>query len=217
MLPYLIDVFGEATLPAKLLEGITDNKPVYTTTILDTKLTDTPSKNRYTIFSVNLNKDTTMIADFTYKVGKLYRYQISAGLTYTVPTFIQSKVVESNGQITITNTSQQYRLTAGLNIYLGKGLFLLDDKLSLRPRKRGSLYVGLGIPKPLENIYLGYSNDFVPGLKGTFGWQLFRADKYNILNNQIVEHKVRYQVVFPFVALSIDASSLTKALQIFKK
>ncbi len=107
-------------------------------------------------------KDTVQIAELKFKTDAYHRFQLSAGLAYTTSLFVQSSAKEENGQITISNNAQQFRLILGVHVYLGKGLFVHDNSFPGRFTERISAFAGVGIPKPLENVYLGFGYDVTP-------------------------------------------------------
>ena len=187
---------------------------VYHSKALSTEPYDSPVKNELQLVSFK-GKDSVKIGQkFAYKVGKNYRFQLSAGIAYTFKDYIQSKAEEKDGKIAITSTAQNYRLIVGVHIHFGKGLFLQDNRFLGRFSERSSFYIGVGVPKPLENVYTGLGYDLVPGLKITAGVHIYRNDKYTIQNNSIIEQRMQYKCAGPFAAIEIDPSSLLKALNI---
>jgi hypothetical protein len=192
------------------------------TMALRTKLLSTNTNEDAVLKTVDIKavkrgtKDTVLLKNFRYKIGKRYPFALSAGFVYNVvftdEGVTQTSVTENAGQIEIKNTRQPYRFVAGIHIYpFNKGLFLLDD--AIWPRKkhalnRLSIYLGCAISKkPLDNLYLGLSYDIVPGLKFTIGPQAYRNDKIKILNNTIIAQKVHYDWA-GFIGLHIDPVSL---------
>lgn len=214
LLGHMLEIGTRSTLPVKKLQAAKDTTPVYATRLEEVKGEDESLKKKITLFSYKGKEDTVAIAEFKYKTGPYLRFAVSAGLAYTITPFTQSTAKEENGQISITNSSQQYRMVAGVNIYLGRGLFPHDGRFPGRFTERIAAFVGVGIPKPLENVYIGLSYDLTPGLKLTGGTQLYKNNKYLIQNNKIVEDRLRYQFTGPFVALQIDAASLLSAFRI---
>lgn len=215
LLSFTGKVFKGATLLPKPLESKEDKNPVFYSAILSTSASDSSIEKKVTPYAYN--KDTVTAASFTYKTDKGLHFQLGAGIAYTITNFIQTKASEENGQIKIENTSQAYRFIVGIHYQFGKGLFVHDNRFGGRFNERSSIYLGVGIPKPLENVYLGYGYDLVPGLKLTTGFHFYRNDTYTILNNSIVDKRQKYNVAFPFFAIQIDPSSLLKILSITKK
>lgn len=214
VLSHLDVIFSNSTLPVSELEKKEDKEPLYTTGILRTDKSDKPIEKTVTAYLYK-EKDSTKLKTFVYKADRSYRFQVSAGVSYTIPDFVQSKAEEQGGSVAITNKAQHSRFTAGVHIHFGNGLYLQDNRVPGRFLERSSLYLGIGIPRPLENIYAGYSYDFVPGLKAIAGVHFYADNRYTIENNKIVEERRRYEVASPFVALHIDPSGLLKALKLF--
>lgn len=214
LLSGMYTIFDEAKLLPKKLEEKSDKDPAFFTSILSTSPSDSSIEKKVT--PIAYARDTLSAQSFKYKAGKRMSWQLGAGLSYTVANFTQTKATEENGQIKIENTSQAYRFIVGMHYHFGKGLFVHDNRFGGRFVERSSAYLGVGIPKPLENVYLGYAYDLVPGLKLTTGLHFYRNDTYTILNNSIIDKKLRYNVAFPFFAIQIDPNSLLKTLQIIK-
>ncbi len=215
LLSGMYTIFNEATLLPKNLEEKSDDTPAFFTSILSTSPSDSSIEKKVT--PIAYGKDTLTAKSFKYKAGKSMNWQLGAGLAYTATNFIQTTATEENGQIKIENKSQAYRFIVGVHYHFGKGLFVHDNRFGGRFIERSSVYLGVGIPKPLENVYFGYAYDLVPGLKLTFGLHFYRNDAYTILNNSIIEKRLRYNIAFPFFAVQIDPTSLLKTFNIIKK
>lgn len=215
-LSFMQAAFFNSSLPPAKLKAKADNTAAYYSKILNTEPVDQSVKNDVTILGFKSKTDSITVAKFSYKVGKTYRFQLGAGIAYTFGNFIQTNATDENGKIIIKNTSQYYRLIAGLHIHFGDGLFLQDNRFLGRFKERVSFYIGVGMPKPLENIYTGFAYDFVPGLKTTFGIQLYRNNQYQIQNNVIIEDRKKYKYAGPFFAIQIDPASLLNFLNVIK-
>ncbi len=216
LITQLIQVYNQSTLPeTDKLEPATDDTPLYYTKLLETQTSDDAVEKSVEIYTQK-NKDTTQVAKFSYKVGKNYPFKLGAGVAYTLNSYDQSTVRQENGQLNIVNNVRQYRLIVGAHFYFGKGLFNQDNS-PWKWTERNSLFVGVGIPDPLGNLYLAFSHDIVPGLKISFGAHVAKSNKYFIQNNTIIEEKLRYKVAGPFVAITLDPTSVLNVLNIFKK
>src|SRR5690606_5595099 len=136
---------------------------------------------------------------FSYNVGKGHRFSLGGGIAYTFIPYSQSVASENNGSIAITNNVRQYQLVVSLHTYLGKkGLFNQDNSFWGKNKERLFAFVGVGIPRPLENVYLGLGKDLWPGLKLTVGLHLARHNYYKIQNDEIIEEKLNYKLAGPF-------------------
>ncbi|MGV3766063.1 MAG: hypothetical protein ACO1NW_08050 [Chitinophagaceae bacterium] len=215
-LAIMYDFAVNSTLPLPSLKESSNKQPLYHSEVLTTPASREAQKEEITVFTTKAEKDTLKLPSFAYERGKHNRFQLSAGISYTFMDITQSSVKEENGQIIVTNNSQQYRFTAGVHVHLGNGLVLKDNRFLGRFQERSSVYLGVGIPKPLENIYLGYSYDLLPGLKTIVGCHFYKHNKYEILNNTIIDEKLRYKTAFPFVAIQLDPTGVLKALNVFK-
>lgn len=224
----LCDVFSKSSLPHKLFdESDAKPEPLHQTKKIEVKTLDKPALVNVSIKNVGV-KETKEIAKFKFRTGKAYRIQLGAGLAYTDwrlikkdHEFIQTTITENNGTIDIKNTYQPVRFVAGMHIQLGKGLLLQNNGFVFchgitNLLGRTSIFVGVGVPKPLENIYTGLGLDLWPGLKATAGIHWYRNDFYTITNNKIVAQKPNFNGA-PFIGINIDPTSLLKGLGVIKK
>ncbi|WP_073086470.1 hypothetical protein [Chitinophaga jiangningensis] len=213
---YLSRMLANATLVPKKLDTAFTKEPLLTTGVFETSTSNKSNTEIITPYYTKAEDDTVKLKSFEYERGKHHRFQLSAGLAYTAQHLVQSTAKQENGQITISNQSQQYQLGIGLHIHLGKGLVLKDERFAGKFLERSSVYVGIGIPEPLGNLYLGYSYDFFPGLKSIVGAHFYRQNQYEILNNVIVEERLEYRMALPFFAIQVDPAGLLKALNVIK-
>ena len=214
---FLVNIFVNSSMPtntkleAKKVEG-----SKFQTKILRTDESDDPIKKKVSVYT--LKGDTTVLKTFHYKIGKNYRFQLGAGLAYTFQNYYQSTANVNKGQVTISNSIQQFRFVAGLNTFVGpNGLFLQDNKFWGNWKERLSIFTGVGIPEPLKNIYIGPSYDLWPGLRVTTGVHIVEANKYEITNNIITQNRLQYKPAGIFVALVLDPSSVVSTITNFKK
>lgn len=212
-----INVYNRSTAPTlDPIETSKDTNALYYSKILETKPSEKAIEKEVTVF-IYSNKDTSNVGKFTYKVGKRHRFALSAGLANTLTTYNQSTAVtNADGSIAITNNVQLYRLLLGLHVYLGKGLYNQNPKFwGKKGDGRTSAFIGIGIPRPLDNLYVGLARDLVPGLKLTAGAHFVRNNQYFIQNNSIQEERTQYQFGGPFIALQIDPTSLLSLFNTF--
>jgi hypothetical protein len=211
----VIDIYNKSTIPKYPIIKISDTDYVYSTKILETTPSKKAIEKEIGVFTVK-GTDTSFVSKFSYNVSQYYRVKLSAGIAYTLTPFNQSVAKQDANGITITNNIELYRLILGVHYYLGKGLYNQSAKFWGKNTERTSLFLGVGIPDPLGNIYLGISRDLLPGLKLTAGGHIVKNNKYLIQNNSIIEESVRYQFGGPFIAIQIDPTSLIQVLNVFK-
>jgi hypothetical protein len=208
--------FCNTTLPPSTIKPLKNTSAKYRTVTLYAQNTSKPSEVKARILSIT-GTDTTVIKQFEYRTGKVYRVQMSAGAVYNLfvnePRYQQTKIEKVDGQIKISNSQQPFNLFVGVNFYcLGKGLFIQDDR-AFRHQGRWSLIAAIGISKmPTDNFFLGLSYDIVPGLRANLLTQFFRNDKFFIENDEIVYQRVAYKWAPVSVGLSIDPVTLTKGI-----
>jgi hypothetical protein len=136
-LSFMFSAFAKSSLPPQDLKPTTNDKPLFTSKVINTKPSDDPVKMSVQLLGVKKAADTVKTADFAYNVGKTYRFQLGAGLAYTFSNFNQTSVSSSGGQLQVTNTSQNYRLLVGVNVFpFGRGLFLQDNRFAGRLEDR---------------------------------------------------------------------------------
>lgn len=214
----LKDIFNYSTFPIQdPLKPRKTPSPVFRTQILKTDPASKAVEKNVIVYTTN-KSDTIDILKFSYNVGKGHRFSLGGGIAYTFTPYSQSVASENNGSIAITNNVRQYQLVVSLHTYLGKkGLFNQDNSFWGKNKERLFAFVGVGIPRPLENVYLGLGKDLWPGLKLTVGLHLARHNYYKIQNDEIIEEKLNYKLAGPFAALSFDPTSFLNLLNVFKK
>lgn len=156
----------------------------------------------------------------TYKVASRTSLHIFAGLEYTLPDINKIEITEKevNGVKVLESVKvneDQIRMIIGLKFHpFSKGMISIDQRFNPKSWKeiksRFSVMGGIGIPKPLENLYLGFGYDIIPGLTFGGGIHFLQNTEYQIENNVILSSKTKYQPLTPFLTISIDPGSLLK-------
>ena len=99
-----------------------------------------------------------------------------------------------------------------------RGLFKVDEPFFGNVVSRFNFMVGVGIPKPLDNIYAGLGYDLGPGIKVNTCVHLFKYKKYQIQNNAITKESSTYAHAVPFVSVAINPSLIfAGVISLFKK
>ena len=221
----LITLFNRS-LPPGSLELKTDNDPLYHSVVTEVPL-DGGNKITYNITERTAADKDSVISYATsrsVKAGKKSILQVSLGIAYTLTQYKRQIISSSNNQLNYLNDNDQVRAVAGLHIYPRK-LFMLNNKLlggnNLSKngsdfRNNFSFFIGLGIPKPLENYYTGLSMDVVPGLRLIGGIHFFKYINYVVQNNTIASQKNKVGTAGPFIALTFDAATFGKIIGLFK-
>lgn len=214
----MLRIYNTATEPLQKAIRLREDQSIrYYSATLETAPSDTTVELQVRPYTLSkANTDTAFLTSFSYRIGKPRRFTLGAGIAYTLNAYDQSVAKAENGTIGITNNNQLFRFMVGMQVYFGKGLYNFDKGLG-QPLERWFGFVGIGIPKPLENVYLGVGRDLYPGLKLAVGVHVARQNKYLIENNQIVEERLRYQAAGPFVSVMIDPGSFISLLNVFKK
>lgn len=215
-----LTIYNESSTPLlKEIRPLQDKNTSFYSEISETTPVDSAVVNNVKLYTVNAktNADTVVLSRFKYKIGKNKKFTLSAGIAYTLNSYNQSVAREEGGTIKISNNNTQYKLVAGINYYLGKGLYSHNNSFWGKNSERTYVFVGVGIPRPLENLYIGLGRDLFPGLKLTAGMHIAKNNQYFIQNNEIVEERLNYQLAGPFLSLKVDPTSLLSVFEIFKK
>ncbi|OAQ41775.1 hypothetical protein A5893_01270 [Pedobacter psychrophilus] len=193
--------------------------PIFETKLLKSEALDTLNTYKYTIQSI-LKKDTTLIDAVKFKVGKYVRFNLSGGLAYTFNAQSQNELnQDSQDNISFKSSSQSYRGIALFNLYfVGKGMLKPDDNILPKRDGCGRLFwqLGVGIPEPLTNFYSGVGYNIGPGLLFSTGIHLSGKNRYDVVNNEVIEEKKIYQPR-GYVSISVEPGNLLKALGLFGK
>ncbi|MDB5251675.1 MAG: hypothetical protein JWP27_844 [Flaviaesturariibacter sp.] len=215
--------FPDRSLPPDTLAMKTNDKPVYRTVVFEPDLSSPPAKNKFTLTETAPKAsggDTTrVIAKKEVRSGKLFRFDVSAGIAYTFTDYTANIASTSGNTFKVKADDDQLRLIAGLHIYPWQ-LFKQDDSFlgitSGHFRNRVSLFVGVGIPEPLRNYYTGIGFDLIPGFKLTVGAHLVRSSKYKIVNNEVEDEQSGVRAVGPFASFTLQPATLVKLLGFVK-
>lgn len=243
-LNYILNA-ADAQNPPKVTEDGSDDDaaktttPVYHTTLSSFARIDAPKQEDYVLTeetakpakgapktgdpsasdSVKVNKIRGI-----YKVGKYYRFQVSAGLAVSTNDYVLNNAVITNGVLTSTAKDQQASFVIGLHTYFWR-LFNIDNTFLGLKNDRGleshflnriSFYTGIGIPDPTKNYYCGLSLDLLPGVKITGGEHFIIYTRYQLNNNFITGQQNVFHGASPFVSLNLDASFIGNLFSLFK-
>ncbi len=203
------------TVPPRTVKETEDSDPQYKTWQYPFKTDDSTRSYTYAINDITAKDSSTMV-NLSYKTGRRHFIQVSAGLAYTFPEVKTNTLDQTGGQIKVGTSSQQYRFYAGIHIY-PFGLFLLDKFVGTKKTALGRINIlaGVGLPKAIENFYLGVGYDFGPGVRINTGVHFHSYNQYAVSNDQVTDDSKIYKAHFPFVSLGIDPAGLVKALNIF--
>ncbi len=200
------------------LEIRNDTTPIYRTDKYPLRDSIAPYKNEYTLKSF-LKKGEELVLQYVIdnsfiRTGKFRYLQTAAGIAYTPNGGSITSVDTTNGGFKISRDEDRFRLIGGLRWYPA-GLYNLKNPQSIvRERRwvhRLSLMAAVGVPKPLENIYLGGGFDLVPGLNICAGVHFQQQNKFTIVNNQVLDKSVSYRGK-AFYSLTVDPALLINAI-----
>lgn len=223
---YLNALKSFASSPALIDNPLTqteDSVPAYFSyrhTLADSQATYI---NRYSIRVAESNQADSLnqvaMGSSYIKVGASHYLQLAAGIAYTSSAGFITTVDTSGGNFNISRDNDKVRLIAGIRIY-PFGLFNLKNPVSvfrdLRWKRRLSLLVATGIPKPLQNIYLGIGFDPTPDLTFTVGAHVQQTNSYLISGNAVKDKQTGYKPHF-FMAVTMNPQIVIKAITSFIK
>lgn len=211
-----LTVLNESGIPPRKVTPQTDEIALYHSDYAATPQSDT-TKAYTCLLQDEVNSKPATFSTYQYRTGKRYRIQFAAGLTYTTSPVRNPELTTTNGQVNYTTTDTRYRVYAGLHIYPWR--IMLQDKHFFGTKQnwytRINILAGVGIPKPLDNFYLGLGYDLGPGIKVNTGVHLHGYTKYEVFNNQLVNQAQVYEAVGPFFSIGIDPATFVKAFTIF--
>ena len=187
--------------------------------ILKTLVTSTPETEELTSYSYQLNsvvaKDTTIIDGVKLRVGASTYFTLSAGIGYSFssPT-TQHLSTDANGKNIFKAESRSVNALVGINFYPWKlkkptEFFPADEWLN-----RLFVQVGLGFPKPIDNIFTGIGVNLGPGILVSAGAHFYSQKKYEIFNDVVTREK-RFFKTAPYISLGIDPTLFLKAIGLF--
>jgi len=231
---YLLQVeeSSAATLPPDQLESqVNSDTATYNTLTQYLVPTKTPITEKYQI-SLNANSKVTPLAKGAVNIAPKHRVELSAGFAFTINKPDLITVSGSGSTLAISRDNSTARFIVGANFYpFAGGLYHLDNRciihrgrgktydkrLGLSTLNRFSLFLGLGIPQPLQNFYSGVSADLWPGIRLNAGLHWLYYTRYQIVNSQISSQRSAIDDGRIYLGLTINPSSLVNFLNIFKK
>jgi hypothetical protein len=221
-----IGLADTASLPPHKVTARLDTVALWHTERGVTGLSDSTKSYVYNLQAIPPKGSTAepvSFASFSYKTGKRHVVQFSAGLAYSFRPVRTTELTTTDGQLSYSTTDTRLRVFAGVNIYpFKKGVFL-QDKHFLGWRQgtpsallsRVNVQLAVGIPRPLDNVYLGLGYDLGPGIRITSGVHLHGYTAYEVANNRVLTQGTTYDAV-PYLAVGIDPVTFVKSLVFFK-
>jgi hypothetical protein len=121
----------------------------------------------------------------------------------------------NNGQLTdVERANEQVRFMVGLKFHpFAGGVDVDDNRITFHPR-RLAIAAGVGLPKPIDDLYLGLSYDLYPGINLNLLCQWYRGEVVDVRNGQVLETRYVYQAV-PALGLTLDSSLFTSLAKLF--
>lgn len=213
--PYI--AVSNRSLPPLNRDEITDPVPLFQTVVLDMELPEPPRRRVYTLNEIKVKEGTTteattVVGTQTIKVARRHYVDLSAGVAYTTKNYTVS---EQNGSaLPERKDADPVKVIAGLHIY-PFGLFKLDNRFPGPAKYRSSLFLGTSVKKALDNFYVGYGYDLVPGVRIIGGVQYYKDTRYKIYNNQVVDQASGLSKAGPYISFNIEPGTLVKTLGFF--
>ncbi|WP_462249890.1 hypothetical protein [Ferruginibacter sp.] len=218
---FLSKIVTSAPMPLEgfSVEEKTDTTPKYKTQAFVPDAKEAPYKFEYSFTKV-IKSDTAKTGYLKFKtdssyfnIGKRYRFQLAAGLAYSFAPIVRTNIDTSKNSFSVNKDENKMRIIAGVRFYLGKGIYQHDNRFIPRGKlgwlDKTSIMVGVGIPKPLDNYYIGAGYDIVPGFNINLGGHFYRYINYNIANNTIVDNSSILKVN-SYVAITVDPTLFVK-------
>ncbi|HEY0065737.1 MAG TPA: hypothetical protein VGB46_00190 [Flavisolibacter sp.] len=211
---YLVSI-ANRSLPPRDYTETRDNNPVYQTYLFTADIPENATQRTFTINETKpkagsaTETETKAVARQRVRIGKLHFLDLSAGIAFTTKEYMVTK--QTGSALPETKPGDQFKAVAGLHIY-PFGLFKLDDRFPGPLKHRTSLFLGVSIPKALDNFYVGAAYDPVPGIRVTVGGHFFKSTRYEIFNNQVVDQATGLSFAGTFVSATIEPATFIKLI-----
>jgi hypothetical protein len=199
----LVRVLGEP-LPI-LVKSKNTLIPRYYTNLIELPALEKPGKHTLLVRAISKTDSLTILKQ-VIRYKKKNSFDVSIGLAYTIPDHVY---YEFDGDKPIPKRvyQQHVRLITGIHWYPWK-IDMSSNKFIGNPKDRISIFGGIGIPNPLNNLYLGLSYDLIPGLKLSFGGHWTRYNSLEIMNDKIkIEDKYRLKLLLPYIGIQFSPVS----------
>lgn len=206
-LAQLINVLS-STLPVTNIEIQTDTTPIYRSelVVIDDKATNVERTILVDKVGTGTTPDSSDLVSFSYKKVKRSLVEVSFGLSYTFQEVLTKQL--NDNKVTVKN--EPFRGVAALHFYpfrgagrTRKGLYKVDEPF-FGSWNRINVLVGVGVPRPLDNYYVGVGYDLGPALKLSTGLHIHKIRQYTMVNDVVTDNDPYYKVLFPFVSLSLN-------------
>lgn len=211
--PYLL--ITNRSLPPAGITVETDKNELYRTAVIYPEIPEAPKTGVYTMTATKKTGDgetSTVVAKQKIRFASLHYIDVSAGIAFTTSAYTIGKKNDNNLPERVPG--EQFKVIAGLHIY-PCGIFKIDNSFPGEWKRRSSIFLGISIPKALDNYYLGYSYDWVPGIKTIAGLHFFQETRFKVLNNQVTEQASGLALAGPFISVNIQPATFIKALGLF--
>lgn len=177
-----------------------------------------PAKVSYSIKEYKSETEVKKSFDFSnaYNHYRLKRVQLQAGFIVSISPVERLQLDESSTNLDPTIETNPLQFVTSVKVYPWK-TDLDDNKLLLLHQRRANLIAGVSIPSPLENVYLGFGYDLVPGLNLNFTTHLYKDFNYKIENGVVAEKRVRYRHAPLAVGVGVDLEIFTKTIKLLFK
>jgi len=212
-LPYL--EITNRSIPPQLLTSETDDNELYRTIVYYPDVPAAPKKLIYTLKEERKEGEEEVKTDVvkqSIKVGGIHYIDVSAGVAFTTSAYTVGK--RGANDLPERDPGEQFKVIAGLNFY-PFGLFKQDNRIPGTFKNRISAFVGISIPKSLDNYYTGVSYDWVPGIRTIAGAHFFKETRFKVFNNQITDQASGLKTAGLFLSVNIEPSTFVKALGLF--
>ncbi len=204
------------------VERPVSNKPAeYTTEVKPDTPLEGNNKVAYTLKQTTGSGDAAKSSDVgagSFKLFKPQRVQVFGGLALTLTDVSRISVTATGGTADVNRTNERLGFFFGLKWHAFKGGTDLSDNNLVFTFRRLAFVGGLGLPNPLDDLYLGFSYDLIPGISVAFMNHWYRNETAVFLNGAITETRSYYPLAFtPAVSLSFDSSLFGNTLKVFSK
>ncbi|MCB9167782.1 MAG: hypothetical protein H6595_09945 [Flavobacteriales bacterium] len=184
---------------------------LHTAEVAPTARPKPPVRITYTLSVPGAKKDEKKeVLGGTYTRFRYAAVQVTAGLAWSFQPLYRVTEETDASKLPPDVVNDRLQFFTAIKWYpCGGDLFEKGFKIN---RHRWSLFAGISIPKPLDNLYAGAGLDVVPGVHLGLGAQFYRSFTYELRNGDIRRTGWRYQPV-AFGSIGIDASLFAKLIK----
>jgi len=164
-----------------------------------------------------VKKDTTEVIKSYFNVGKLRRFQLGAGIVFLFKPAVTTTIDTTGGGFRVSTANSSAAAVAGFKFYPVSSYNRDGGVLPRYWRRRFSVFGGVNIQHPLNDLYAGISYDVVPGFSLVLGKNYYVRTVYQVENGQIINTARSFNTGSTFWAATVDPTLFIQLVKFFFK